>query len=99
MINLMINGKPRELDKEVDLASYLNSFGLNLQHVAVGYNGEVLGKDQFDQIKLKEGDVLAGLEDEVEQARLRVSEAEVRSAEAALKAAVTQMADARACSA
>lgn len=58
MINLMVNGKPRELDEEVDLASYLNSFGLNLQHVAVGYNGEVLGKDQFTQVKLREGDVL-----------------------------------------
>ena len=58
MINLMINGKPRELDEEFDLASYLNSFVLNLQHVAVGYNGEVLGKDQFTQVKLREGDVL-----------------------------------------
>jgi len=58
MINLMVNGKPRELDEVVDLASYLNSFGLNLQHVAVGYNGEVEAKDQFEQVKLKEGDVL-----------------------------------------
>ena len=58
MINLMINGKPRELDGEVDLASYLNSFGLNLQHVAVGYNGEVVAKDKFTQVKLKEGDIL-----------------------------------------
>lgn len=58
MMNLMINGKPRELDEGVDLASYLDSFGLNLQHVAVGYNGEVLGKDQFKQIMLKEGDIL-----------------------------------------
>jgi sulfur carrier protein len=58
MINLMVNGKSRELDKAVDLASYLNSFGLNLQHVAVGYNGEVVAKDQFQHVKLKEGDVL-----------------------------------------
>ena len=58
MINLMVNGKPRELDEVVALASYLNSFGLNLQHVAVGYNGEVVAKDQFEQVKLKEGDVL-----------------------------------------
>jgi sulfur carrier protein len=58
MINLMVNGKPRELEEAVDLASYLNSFGLNLQHVAVGYNGDVVAKDQFDQVKLKEGDVL-----------------------------------------
>lgn len=58
MINLMVNGKPRELEEAVDLASYLNSFGLNLQHVAVGYNGEVVAKDQFQHVKLKEGDVL-----------------------------------------
>ena len=58
MINLMVNGKSRELDKAVDLASYLNSFGLNLQHVAVGYNGEVVAKDRFQHVRLKEGDVL-----------------------------------------
>lgn len=58
MINLMINGKARELDKEVDLASYLDSFGLDLQHIAVGYNGQVLSKDEFGQVELKEGDVL-----------------------------------------
>ena len=58
MINLMINGKAREVDKEVDLASYLDSFGLDLQHIAVGYNGQVLSKDEFGQVELKEGDVL-----------------------------------------
>ena len=58
MINLMINGKARELDKEVDLASYLDSFGLDLQHIAVGYNGQVLAKDDFGQVERKEGDVL-----------------------------------------
>ena len=46
MINLMVNGKPKELDHSIDLAAYLDSFGLQLTHVAVGYNGEVLAKDQ-----------------------------------------------------
>ena len=58
MINLMVNGKSKELDASIDLAAYLDSFGLNLQHVAVGYNGEVLAKDQFPEIKLRDGDVL-----------------------------------------
>ena len=58
MINLMVNGKPRELEESINLADYLASFGFNLQHVAVGYNGEVVAKDQFEQVKLKEGDVL-----------------------------------------
>ena len=58
MISLLVNGKPKELDQGTDLAAYLDSFGLNLQHVAVGYNGEVLSKDQFPQIELRDGDVL-----------------------------------------
>ena len=58
MISLMVNGKPKELEASIDLAAYLDSFGLNLQHVAVGYNGEVLAKDQFPEIKLRDGDIL-----------------------------------------
>lgn len=58
MISLLVNGKPKELDQSIDLAAYLDSFGLNLQHVAVGYNGEVLSKEQFPDIELQDGDVL-----------------------------------------
>ncbi len=58
MINLMVNGKPRELEDSINLADYLASFGFNLQFLAVGYNGEVLAKDQFPEIKLQDGDVL-----------------------------------------
>ena len=58
MINLMVNGKPKELDHSIDLAAYLDSFGLQLTHVAVGYNGEVLAKEQFPDITLQDGDVL-----------------------------------------
>ena len=58
MINLMVNGKTKELEESIDLADYLNSFGINLQHVAVGYNGEVLAKDRFAEIRLQDGDIL-----------------------------------------
>ena len=58
MISLMVNGKPRTLEASTDLASYLASFGLNLQFVAVGYNGEVVKKDRFAGIVLRQGDVL-----------------------------------------
>ena len=47
MINLMVNGKSRQVEGSVNLESYLTSFGLNLQFVAVGYNGEVLKKEIF----------------------------------------------------
>lgn len=58
MIAMTVNGKPRELKDSVDLATYLTSLGVNLQHVAVGYNGEVIKKERYPQVKLREGDVL-----------------------------------------
>ena len=58
MINLMVNGKPRSIDDSVDLQTYLSSFGVNLEFVAVGYNGEVIKKDEFTGVSLQDGDVL-----------------------------------------
>lgn len=58
MINLMVNGKPRPLDDSLDLESYLTSFGLDLKHVAVGYNGEVLKREQYPEVTLHDGDIL-----------------------------------------
>ncbi|MDE0823732.1 MAG: sulfur carrier protein ThiS [Dehalococcoidia bacterium] len=58
MINLTVNGKPRPIESEVDLETYLVSFGLNLKFVAVGYNGDVIKKEAFSGLVLKDGDVL-----------------------------------------
>ena len=61
MINLTVNGKPRAIETTeatVDLESYLVSFDLNLQYIAVGYNGEVIKKDQFATVQLRDGDIL-----------------------------------------
>ncbi len=58
MINLTINGKARALEASVDLATYLKSIGVNLEFVAVGYNGEVIKKEQFPEVQLRDRDVL-----------------------------------------
>ena len=58
MINLTVNGKSKALEASVDLATYLASFGVNQEHVAVGYNGEVIKKEQFPEVQLRDGDVL-----------------------------------------
>jgi sulfur carrier protein len=58
MINLMVNGKPRPIDVTQDLESYLTSFGLDLKHVAVGYNGEVIKREQYPEVTLQDGDIL-----------------------------------------
>ena len=58
MIDLTVNGKSRPIEDSIDLETYLLSFGLNLQFVAVGYNGEVEKKESFADLTLKDGDVL-----------------------------------------
>jgi sulfur carrier protein len=58
MINLMVNGKQRPTDESQDLESYLSSFGFDLKHVAVGYNGEVLEREQYPEVTLQDGDIL-----------------------------------------
>ena len=58
MINLMVNGKNREAEAATNLETFLESFGLDLQFVAVGYNGEVIKKESFAQVTLKNGDTL-----------------------------------------
>ena len=58
MIDLTVNGKSRPIEDSIDLETYLLSFGLNLQFVAVCYNGEVVKKESFAAHTLKDGDVL-----------------------------------------
>ena len=56
MITLTVNGKPRDLEGPTPLVDLLRSAGVNLQFVAVCYNGEVLDREQFPSIVLNEGD-------------------------------------------
>ena len=56
MITLTINGKRRELEGPTSLMDFLQSIGVNLQFIAVAYNGEVIDREKFPQIVLDEGD-------------------------------------------
>ena len=58
MINLTVNGKPREAEDNINLEAYLTAFDVNLRFVAVGYNGEVIKKENFAGITLSNGDTL-----------------------------------------
>jgi sulfur carrier protein len=58
MIRLTVNGKARSLEDSTDLEAYLASFDVNMKYVAVGYNGEVVKKEQFPEVRLRDGDVL-----------------------------------------
>jgi sulfur carrier protein len=57
-VNLTVNGKSRELEDSQKLLAFLEGLGVNLNFIAVAYNGEVLDKDDFSNVTLNEGDVL-----------------------------------------
>lgn len=58
MITLKVNGKPREIDDGLDLQSYLATIDVNMRFIAVGYNGQVVRKEDFGNVKLHPGDAL-----------------------------------------
>ena len=58
MINLVVNGKPLELPGPTGLLEFLASLEIKTQFIAVGYNGEVIEKENFGLIELTNGDVL-----------------------------------------
>ena len=58
MIQLLVNGKPRSIEDRTDLESYIVSFGVDMKFIAVGYNGEVIKKEEFPGVLLRDGDVL-----------------------------------------
>ncbi len=58
MINLMVNGKAREVEEGSTLEAYLLTFDVNLKFIAVGYNGQVVKKDSYAEPTLRNGDAL-----------------------------------------
>lgn len=57
-VRLTVNGKPREVEGPVSLVEFLEASGVNIQFIAVAYNGEVLERERFSSITLQEGDDL-----------------------------------------
>ena len=57
-VKLTVNGKPREIEGSQALLAFLEGLGVNLEFIAVAYNGEVLDKADFSSVVLIEGDVL-----------------------------------------
>ncbi len=58
MITLTVNGKQRELEKLTALDRFLKDNGIDSQFVAVAYNGTVLQRGEFANVRLGQGDVV-----------------------------------------
>ncbi|MDE2788574.1 MAG: sulfur carrier protein ThiS [Chloroflexota bacterium] len=58
MITLQVNGKPRDIEEGLNLQSYLATIDVNMRFIAVGYNGQVIRKEDFEKVQLNPGDAL-----------------------------------------
>ncbi len=58
MITLTVNGKERQLPGETGLLEYLKSLDIDVRLVAVAYNGEVVPRQRYGEVRLRAGDKL-----------------------------------------
>lgn len=55
---MKVNGNHVALDQKQTLLEFLTSQGLNIDTIAVEYNGEILSKESYSQVLLSEDDTL-----------------------------------------
>ncbi|GBD11023.1 hypothetical protein HRbin23_00673 [bacterium HR23] len=58
MLTLVVNGQPRHIERPMTILEFLQTLGVNLTIVAVGYNGEVLERQAWATTLLRDGDTL-----------------------------------------
>jgi thiamine biosynthesis protein ThiS len=58
MIKLTINGEERSLESETTVAAYLQSLNLHSRMVVVEHNFEIIARETFHDVVLREGDNL-----------------------------------------
>lgn len=55
-MTLTLNGRSREVPAGTRLVSLLDDLGIDRRLVAVALNGDVLARERYDEIVLREGD-------------------------------------------
>jgi thiamine biosynthesis protein ThiS len=55
-ISLTLNGKPRNLPGETALLDLLAELGVDRRMIAVAHNGEVIPRDSYERVTLRDGD-------------------------------------------
>ncbi|HBJ30601.1 MAG TPA: thiamine biosynthesis protein ThiS [Dehalococcoidia bacterium] len=58
MITLTVNGKPRDLEGPQNLVDYLEALGITQRAIAIAYNGDIIRKNELQQVTLEDGDKL-----------------------------------------
>ncbi|MCL6598679.1 MAG: sulfur carrier protein ThiS [Alicyclobacillus macrosporangiidus] len=57
-MNVIVNGKPRDLPGEVTVKGLLEHFDLASERVAVEVNGRIVDREAFEDHVLREGDMV-----------------------------------------
>lgn len=55
MINITINSKEERLEKEMDVMTFLSKKGIKKDSVVVLINEDVIKKDDFERVMIKDG--------------------------------------------
>jgi sulfur carrier protein len=56
MVEVTINGKPRQLPRELNISELLDYLGVRRNGVAVALNGEVVLREEWEQTVVRTGD-------------------------------------------
>ena len=56
MMQITVNGKPRDVEREMDLPSFLATFDIEPRLVAVAINGDVIPKHAYATAVVRAGD-------------------------------------------
>jgi thiamine biosynthesis protein ThiS len=58
MITLTVNGEKRRLPAETDLVTFLKELEVDVRLVAVAHNGDVIPRNDYASVQLRQGDTL-----------------------------------------
>ena len=58
LMQLTVNGKPRDVLEPVTIKDFLEANGVNPVLVAVEHNGEIIRRERFGEVPLANGDNL-----------------------------------------
>ena len=56
MVSVTVNGKDLILKGSTNLKDYVDSLGVNIQHIAVAHNNTVVRREELSNVVLSEGD-------------------------------------------
>lgn len=56
MMTITLNGKPRQIEGPSTVTDFLRALDINPEQVAVALNGEVVPRDRWSTVSVREGD-------------------------------------------